>query len=62
MPAPAGSLILTLLIDVGERINLADAEARLRSAGRQGLRPVLRRTEARGLKADGTNRQPSPKA
>lgn len=48
MPAPAGTLILTLLIDVGERINLADAEARLRSAGRQGQPPVLRRTEARG--------------
>ena len=46
--APDGALTLTLLIDVGERIDLARAEARVQSAGRQGRRPALRRTEARG--------------
>jgi hypothetical protein len=46
--APPGTLTLTLLVDVGERIDLAIAEARVRSAGRAGRRPVLRRNEAKG--------------
>ena len=46
--SPGGALTLTLLVDVGERIDLAQAEARVLSTGRQGRRPVLRRTEARG--------------
>jgi hypothetical protein len=47
-PAPTGALTLTLLVDVGERIDLAQAEPRVQSTGRQGRRPVLRRTEAKG--------------
>jgi hypothetical protein len=47
-PAPDGTLTLTLLVDVGERIDLAQAETRVQSTGRQGHRPVLRRTEAKG--------------
>ena len=46
-PAPVGTLTLTLLLDVGERIDLAIAESRVRSAGREGHRPALRRGEAR---------------
>ncbi len=46
--APPGMLTLTQLVDVGERIDLAIAEARIRSAGRAGRRPVLRRNEAKG--------------
>lgn len=45
--APEGCLTLTLLLDVGERINLAVAESRVRSAGGEGHRPALRRSEAR---------------
>ena len=45
--APYGTLTLTLLLDVGERIDLAVAESRVRSAGREGHRPALRRGEAR---------------
>ncbi len=48
VPPLEGLLTLTLLIDVGERIDLAHAEVRVRSSGREGRRPVLRRTEARG--------------
>src|SRR5207342_2228914 len=44
--APRGTLALTLLIDVGERIDLAQAEARVRSAGREGRRLTLTRGEA----------------
>ena len=44
--APRGTLALTLLIDVGERIDLAAAEARVRSAGREGRRLTLTRGEA----------------
>jgi hypothetical protein len=47
-PAPAGALTLTLLIDVGERIDLALTEARVQSTGLRGQRAVLRRTEAKG--------------
>ena len=47
-PAPGGTLTLTLLIDVGERIDLALAEARVQSTGLRGQRAVLRRTEAKG--------------
>ena len=46
--APAGALTLTLLVDVGERIDLGQAEARVQSTGLLGQRPVLRRTEAKG--------------
>jgi hypothetical protein len=46
--APSGLLTLTLLIDVGERIDLAQVESRVQSSGRQGRRPVLRRVEAKG--------------
>lgn len=46
--APTGALTLTLLVDVGERIDLAQAEARVQSTGLLGQRPVLRRTEAKG--------------
>ena len=45
--APDGTLTLTLLLDVGERIDLALAEPRARSSGREGHRPALRRGEAR---------------
>jgi hypothetical protein len=48
MPAPPGALTLTLLLDVGERIDLAQAESRVQATGRQGRRPVLTRTEAKG--------------
>jgi len=44
--APRGTLGLTLLIDVGERIDLAAAEARVLSAGRKGRRLTLTRGEA----------------
>ena len=46
--APDGCLTLTLLLDVGERISLTVAESRVRSAGGEGRRPTLRRSEARG--------------
>jgi len=46
MHAPQGTLALTLLIDVGERIDLAQAESRVRSAGREGRRLTLTRGEA----------------
>lgn len=46
--APSGALTLTLLVDVGERIDLAQAEGRVQSTGLLGQRPVLRRTEAKG--------------
>jgi hypothetical protein len=44
--APRGTLTLTVLMDVGERIDLAQAEAHVRSAGRAGRRLTLTRGEA----------------
>jgi hypothetical protein len=46
--SPPSVLTLHVLVDVGERIDLAAAESRVQSTGRQGRRPVLRRTEAKG--------------